>query len=69
MRQVASKVNEDYANGDLSIKNYFSQCHQGRREDGRGPGQIQKVGPIIYIDCGRGSGGTSPEKILRFYML
>ena len=30
---------------------------QGHREDGRGPGQIQKAGP----DCGRGS-GAHPQK-------
>ena len=35
---------------------------QGRREDGRGPRQIQKAGPIIQIVQG-GSGGTPPENV------
>ena len=38
---------------------------QGRREDCGGPGQIQKVGPILY----EGGLGARPQKILKFYML
>ena len=40
---------------------------QGRRENGRGPGQIQKAGPIHRL-C-KGGLGARPHKILRFYML
>ena len=40
-------------------------CGQGCREDWRGPGQIQKLGPIIYIVRGE-SGGTPPKYFTYF---
>ena len=32
---------------NLKLLSYHNYKMQGRREDGRGPGQIQEAGPII----------------------